>query len=95
MGKVSPRDFDEMVGRLRSRAIALMRELDAGSSEYRTSIERELNARLAQAERAADEAPRSMARFVCARCGTSNDIDAAFCKRCGSKLPASSAKAAR
>ena len=35
MGKLSATDFDEMGGRLRARAIALMKQLDAGGSGYR------------------------------------------------------------
>ena len=46
MGKVSPADFDEMAGRLRARAIALMKQVDAGASGYRELIERELQQRL-------------------------------------------------
>lgn len=46
MGKLSPKDFDEMAGRLRARAIALMKQLDEGGSAYRELIERELNARM-------------------------------------------------
>jgi hypothetical protein len=46
MGKVSPRDFDEMSGRLRARAIMLMKQVDAGSAGYRELIERELQQRL-------------------------------------------------
>jgi hypothetical protein len=45
MGKIAKSDFDEMSARLRTRAIGLMRQLDAGA-EYRTLIEQELNARL-------------------------------------------------
>jgi len=48
MGKVSPKDFDEMSGRLRVRALALMRQLDAGGAGYREVIERELAVRLSQ-----------------------------------------------
>jgi hypothetical protein len=40
MGKVSVKDFDEMAGRLRARAIALMKQLDQGGSGYREAIER-------------------------------------------------------
>jgi hypothetical protein len=46
MGKVSAADCEEMVGRLRARAVRLIRQLDAGGEGYRDLIERELNARL-------------------------------------------------
>lgn len=46
MGKVSPQDFDEMAGRLRQRALGIMKQLDAGSSAYRVLIEKELAARV-------------------------------------------------
>jgi len=80
MGKLSQADFDEMAGRLRTRALALMKQLDDDSSGYRAAIERELSARLAVA-------PVAPAAGVCT-CGTANDPDAAFCKRCGTKLVA-------
>ena len=47
MGKLSPKDFEEMGSRLRARAMMLMKQLDEGSSGYRPLIERELSARLA------------------------------------------------
>ena len=46
MGKVSPQDFDEMAGRLRSRAIGIMKQLDSSRSAYRSVIEKELEQRL-------------------------------------------------
>ncbi len=46
MGKVSEADCEEMIGRLRGRAVRLIRQLDAGSAGYRELIERELTARL-------------------------------------------------
>jgi hypothetical protein len=73
MGKVSKSDFAEMSGRLRKRAIGLMRQLDDGGGGYRAAIEREVQARVASS------VP------VCA-CGGSNDRDARFCKHCGNKL---------
>lgn len=55
MGKVAPRDFDEMAGRLRARAIMLMKQLDeGGGAGYRELIERELQARLANAAQGAN-----------------------------------------
>ncbi|MGH9373480.1 MAG: zinc ribbon domain-containing protein [Vicinamibacterales bacterium] len=124
MGKVSPKDFDEMAGRLRARAMSLMRQLDSGAG-YRELIERELSARLrkppsasratadgaaprherrtaatsepaferrsagASARQAAEQPKTSNQERACA-CGTLNDSDAAFCKRCGTKLEPSS-----
>jgi hypothetical protein len=80
MGKMSVADFDEVAGRLRVRAIALMKQLDAGEPAgqpvYRARIERELKSRV---EKTAPSA------LTCA-CGTANDPDASFCKRCGRRL---------
>ena len=80
MGKMSPADFDEVAGRLRARAIALMKQIDASDPAlgYRARIEQELASRL---EKATPSPP------TCT-CGTVNDLDAAFCKRCGSPLQA-------
>jgi hypothetical protein len=101
MGKLSPRDFDEMSGRLRARALSLMKQLDEGGSGYRGIIERELQARMAGRNAAAvlprptrDGAPEKPtasepdepAAGACPDCGTVNDEDAAFCKRCGRRV---------
>jgi len=129
MGKLSPKDFEEMGGRLRARAIALMRQLDSGGG-YRELIERELQARLSspvarkkrrgpedprptrpedlrptrpedlRPARVEDPSPTSVAAGTShvgpgssdpgrCTCGTQNDADAAFCKRCGARLAVS------
>ena len=83
MGKLSDQDFDEMAGRLRARAMGIMKQLEDGASAYRQEIERELAARMgrtADVERGPDLQVRQCA------CGTSNDVDARFCKSCGAKL---------
>jgi hypothetical protein len=96
MDKVSQADFDEMAGRLRARALALMKQLDEDASGYRSIIERELSTRLAARtveqptaapvpSATAAPAAAAPAAGVCA-CGTTNDPDAVFCKRCGTKL---------
>lgn len=88
MGKVSSKDFDEMAGRLRARAVMLMKQLDEGGSAYREMIERELRARMKAGGVVAtsnDDALPSAPTGACV-CGTVNDPDAAFCKRCGTKL---------
>jgi hypothetical protein len=48
MGKVSEKDFAEMSGRLRARAVRLMRQLDAGAG-YRREIEQEITKRIGSA----------------------------------------------
>ena len=92
MGKVSQADFDEMARRLRSRALSLMKQLDQDATGYKSAIERELTARLAgraagHATPAASETAAEVRTIagLCA-CGTANDGDAVFCKRCGTKL---------
>ena len=78
MGKLSEADWREMSGRLRARAIGLMRQLDAGAG-YREQIERDLDTRLEKGH--APPIDRA-----CANCRTVNDPDARFCKSCGQKL---------
>jgi hypothetical protein len=91
MGKLSDQDFDLMAGRLRARALGIMKQLDAGAALYREQIERDLAARLGAAPelklRPTTEGARRPDLQVrqCA-CGTSNDADARFCKSCGNKL---------
>ena len=90
MGKVAPADFQEVSGRLRARALALMQQLDVALPGYREEIERELGRRLGAAAGDAG-APRPAAPIaspVCAGCGTANDLDARFCKGCGAPLEA-------
>jgi hypothetical protein len=125
MGKLSTKDFEEMGGRLRARAMTLMKELDAGGSGYRTLIERELSARIATRAAGglkgatgtevrlkpdatetgirltpdatgtevplkpdATEVEPDATDATCGACGTMNDPDAAFCKRCGTRIAA-------
>jgi len=85
MGKLSQTDFDEMSARLRTRAMALIKQLDEDGSGYRSLIERELSARVSAPVAAAPAVEAAEASGACA-CGTVNDVDAVFCKRCGSRL---------
>lgn len=84
MGKIAKADFDEMSTRLRSRAVRLMKELDAGGG-YRELIQKEVAVRLSQQEtiRLKPDAP---VKGLCENCETQNDADAKFCKNCGAKL---------
>lgn len=96
MGKVSEADFQEMGGRLRARARALLKRLDVDGAAYRDLIERELGVRLQEAEAggAPAEAERAAAvRRPCASCGGGNEPDARFCKHCGTALAGAGAEA--
>jgi hypothetical protein len=75
MGKLSQQDFDQMAGRLRARAIGIMKQLETekfGSDQMSASARR-------------SETPARRAAVRC-RCGMDNDHDARFCKSCGKKL---------
>ncbi len=82
MGKMSEKDFSEMSQRLRLRAAGLIRQLDAGAG-YHDQIEQELARRIGMP--VATDVARPAA-VTCASCSTSNDVDARFCKNCGSAL---------
>ncbi len=98
MGKIAEGDFQDMVARLKARAVGLMKQLDEEAPEWRVEIERELERRLAArgvssaaagpavpGARAAGE-PRAERSAACASCGTVNDLDARFCKSCGTRV---------
>lgn len=72
MKKVSEADYQDMLGRLKQRALLIMEQLEQIPPD-------------APAHAPAAPAARTRAA-VCARCGTSNDGDAKFCKQCGEKL---------
>ena len=84
MGKLSKKDFDEMAGRLRTRALSLMRQLELDPAGYKSTIERELEGRLKKAR----IAPAAPATTACGSCQAHNDSDAVFCKKCGARLSA-------
>ena len=90
MGKIAKADFDEMSGRLRARALGLMRQLDEGGG-YREQIAKEVEARLTRSARSEGDGfshrhELATATGVCGACETQNDPDAKFCKNCGAKL---------
>ena len=96
MGKVSDSDWQEMSGRLRTRATRLMRQLDAGVG-YREQIERDLAKRLGRPTDARErirpryggrDPPtcRESDRRAARRARPSTTSDARFCKECGQKL---------
>lgn len=84
MRKIAEADYKEMVQRYRTRAMRIIRELDAGDN-YRALIEEELKTRLS----AMSAAPAQAASpTICPSCSSANDADALFCKKCGAKMEA-------
>jgi hypothetical protein len=93
MGKIGEKDFEEMVARLRTRAIGLMRQLDEEPPAWRALIEEEVARRRTAAGPRSDAPPAPTAvpsgipaPAACTTCGTKNDADARFCKQCGARL---------
>jgi hypothetical protein len=93
MGKLAQKDYDEMVGRLRGRALSLMHQLDLESGAYASTIEQELATRVAQYQQKKARGSRANAAAAtpagavkACRCGASNDVDAVFCKKCGTRI---------
>lgn len=89
MGKVSVGDFREIGGQYRARAMRVLRQLDEQGADYKALVDKELKARMG-AKQAEPDAPRSSENKParCASCGTTNDSDAVFCKKCGKKVAA-------
>jgi membrane protease subunit (stomatin/prohibitin family) len=95
MGKISDADFADIGGGYRARAMRVLRQLDEQGADYKALVEKELKARLGAADAAkaepapaakSDDRPAKPTR--CASCGTTNDGDAVFCKKCGKKVAA-------
>ncbi|CAN5830882.1 hypothetical protein BH18ACI5_BH18ACI5_24640 [soil metagenome] len=88
MGKLSQKDFEEMAGRLRRRALVLMKQLDEGAG-YAPLIEAELQNRLNRVPGAGVSGAQVPADGLeHSQCGAVNDVDAVYCKKCGTRLAA-------
>jgi hypothetical protein len=85
MGKIGDADFREIGGQYRGRAMRVYRQLDEAGADYRALVEKELKARLA-AQGDAPRAAPSARDGSCSGCGTRNDADAVFCKKCGRRV---------
>ena len=85
MGKLSENDFQEMSGRLRTRAARLIRLLDAGGG-YRAQVEHDLAKRLGDAPAPFDSAQGAPSARFCSQCGAAREADAKFCKECGTRF---------
>lgn len=98
--KIAKSDYEEMSARLRARALRLMKQLDEGGG-YRAAIEQELERKLTEmnvpasattlqpsGETAEQRHTGEPVLGLRCACGTINDGDARFCKRCGAQLVA-------
>jgi len=85
MGKVSDKDFADISATYRGRAVRVMRQLDDAGRDYEAMIAADVGKKLASGTVQAPEAPKPEPE-KCAKCGTRNDSDAEFCKKCGNKL---------
>lgn len=72
MKKVSEADYQDMLGRLKQRALLIMEQLEQIPPDAPPAARVVASAKTRAA--------------VCPRCSTSNDGDAKFCKQCGEKL---------
>jgi len=104
MRKIADGDYRELIDRYRTRAMRLIGEIDAGDNfrelierelKDRLAADKLAPAAASVAVAAPNDAPAPAAaptnvaaHNACSGCGTTNDDDAQFCKKCGLKLAA-------
>ncbi len=105
IGKIDDADYEEIASQYREQAKAVMREMDLNVAPALAEAERLARDYLAEkglgppnaaplrknAAAAAIEPVRE--RVACPSCATSNEPDAAFCKKCGAAMKAAQAPA--
>lgn len=98
LGKLDAEDHDALASTYRAELKDVLRRMDESLAPYRKKAEELAASYLADQGGAAPakavtkvETPREPAtatRQACSACGTSNEPDARFCKKCGKGLPA-------
>jgi hypothetical protein len=103
VGKIDDDDYAEISGKYREQAKAILKELDVEVEPLRPKAE-QIAAQFLKKKGLSSDATKSSTpspatevvtpRLECPRCSTSNDPDAAFCKKCGAAFasPAREAK---
>ena len=90
LGKIDDADYSSFVAKYRDEAKAVMRRMDLEVAPLREAAEtlaREyVEKRRRGGELVAPSAAPADTRPTCGSCGTSNEPDAAFCKKCGSAV---------
>jgi hypothetical protein len=95
IGKIDDADYDAIVGRYREDAKELMRQIDSSVAPLRGEAERIAREYLEKKldNQPTEPASTADARATCVACGTSNERDADFCKKCGAPIkPADAAE---
>jgi hypothetical protein len=102
LGKIDDNDYETIAAQYRDEAKALMREMDRNGAPSLAEAERIAGEYLASkglgasakngASIKADGAPGAAVRdrLACRECSTSNEPDAAFCKKCGAAMKTAS-----
>jgi len=90
LGKLSPAEFERLDAQYRARAREVLQLLDTQLSPYRERARAMLGegASASPTQAATVSESHVVAKGTCASCQTSNDADALFCKKCGTRLVA-------
>jgi ribosomal protein L40E len=72
----------EAIGRLTYDGI----KKDSQNTEAIDAIVREIDEKLEQLDKIQEEIAQTKGSLACVRCGCSNSIDSAFCRKCGARL---------
>jgi hypothetical protein len=87
VGKIDETDYQELVQRYRAEAKRLLRAVDEDLAPLRERAAAYVAEQLGtQAPPKRSKPPKKADDPVCPGCATQNDQDAAFCKKCGTKL---------
>jgi ribosomal protein L40E len=87
VGKIAEGDYEELVTRYRTEAKRLLRAVDEDLAPLREKAAAYVAEQLGTERTPKRARPAKKTNdAVCPSCQTENDTDAAFCKKCGSKL---------
>ncbi len=90
VGKISDADFHDLDSKYRARAKVVLKELDSDLGPYLVRANALIDEKLASVGAAIPNAEVEVASttsgLACASCGTSNDSDSVFCKKCGTRM---------
>jgi ribosomal protein L40E len=88
VGKVSDADYEELRQRYREEGKRLLRAVDEDLAPLRAKANAYITERLGRSAGPAPTESTAKTYRVCPSCQADNDVDAAFCKKCGGKIEA-------